>query len=74
MFDVKINITNPDENLKVGMVANVTFNANNENESVLVPSQCVFNKDSDSPYVYIINGDRLSKKSVTVSENQMIIS
>ncbi|WP_455793850.1 efflux RND transporter periplasmic adaptor subunit [Clostridium butyricum] len=70
MFDVKINITNPDENLKVGMVANVTFNANNENESVLVPSQCVFNKDSDSPYVYIINGDRLSKKSVTVSENQ----
>lgn len=69
MFDVKISIDKPDENLKVGMVANITLKNDKEDNSLLIPSKCVF-KDRDNSYVYVINGDVLSKKQVTISKNK----
>lgn len=69
MFDVKISIDKPDENLKVGMVANITLKNDKEDNSLLIPSKCVF-KDGDNSYVYVINGDVLSKKQVTISKNK----
>ena len=68
MFDVKISIDNADENLKVGMVSNVTLSDDTEDNSLLIPSKCVF-KDGDASYVYVTNGNKLSKRSVTVSKN-----
>lgn len=69
MFDVKINIKKPDKNLKVGMVANITLKSDKEDGALLIPSKCVF-KDGDNSYVYVTNGDVLSKKKVTISKNQ----
>lgn len=69
MFDVKISVNKHDQNLKVGMVANVTLKNDKEDNSLLIPSQCVF-KDGDDSYVYVINGDVLSKRKITVSKNK----
>ena len=69
MFDVKVNIDTPDDNLNVGMVTNVTLIKDTEDDSLLIPSQCVF-KDDDTSYVYIIDGDKLSKKTVEVSNSK----
>lgn len=69
MFDVKISVNKPDKNLKVGMVANITLQNDKEDGSLLIPSKCVF-KDGDNSYVYVINGDVLSKKKVTISNNK----
>ena len=69
MFDVKISIDKPDENLKVGMVANITLKNDKEDNALLITSKCVF-KDGDNSYVYVINGDVLSKKQVTISKNK----
>ena len=69
MFDVKINIDAPDDNLNVGMVTNVTLIKDEEDTPLLLPSQCVF-KEGDSSYVYIIDGDKLSKKTVEISNTK----
>ena len=73
MFDVKVAINNSDNNLKLGMVTNVTLVDSNENNALLVPKESVFEEDGTS-YVYVINGDKLAKHSVTVGEpkNQYI--
>lgn len=73
MFDVKVVINNSDNNLKLGMVTNVTLVDSNENNALLVPKESVFEEDGTS-YVYVINGDKLAKHSVTVGEpkNQYI--
>ena len=73
MFDVKVAINNSDNNLKLGMVTNVILVDSNENNALLVPKESVFEEDGTS-YVYVINGDKLAKHSVTVGEpkNQYI--
>lgn len=73
MFDVKINITNPDDKIKVGMVTNTALTTSNEDNTLLIPSESVLNEDGSS-YVYVINGDKLSKHTVTVGQpkNQYI--
>ena len=69
MFDVKISVNKPDKNLKVGMVANITLESDKEDTSLLIPSKCVF-KDGNDSYVYVTNGDVLSKNKVTISKKQ----
>ena len=73
MFDVKVSINNSDDNLKLGMVTNITLVNSNENNTLLIPRESVFEEDGTS-YVYVINGDKLAKHSVTVGEpkNQYI--
>ena len=65
MFEVKISISNPDDKIKVGMVSNITIQNDSKDSSLLVPSKCIF-KDGDKSYVYVINGDVLSKREITV--------
>lgn len=69
MFDVKVTIDAPDDNLNVGMVTNVTLINDKEDDTLLIPSQCVF-KEGDDSYVYTINGDKLSKKTIEVASNK----
>lgn len=73
MFDVQITINNPDDKLKTGMVTNVSLINQNENSNLLIPKESVFEEDGSS-YIYVVNGDRLSKHSVTLGNprNQYI--
>lgn len=73
MFDVKVNINSPDDKIKVGMVANITLANSNEDNTLLVPNESVLSEDGNS-YVYVINGDKLSKHTVTIgqSKNQYV--
>ena len=73
MFDVKVAINNSDDNLKLGMVTNVTLVDSNENNTFLIPQESVFEEDGTS-YVYVINGDTLSKHTVKVGnvKNQYV--
>lgn len=73
MFDVKINLNNSDDKIKVGMVANITLTNSNKDNTLLIPSESIIAEDGMS-YVYVINGDKLSKRSVTIgqSKNQYI--
>lgn len=72
-FEVKVTITNPDDKLRLGMVANAILVNPNEKEILSVPNNSVF-KDGGTSYVYIINGDKLSKHNVTVgrTKNQYV--
>lgn len=67
MFDVKIAVESSDENIKVGMVTDVTLAGDNENDTLLVPQESIF-KDGDNSYVYLIEGDKLSKHLVTLGQ------
>lgn len=73
MFDVKINITNPDNKIKIGMVTNISLVDSKSDNSLLVPNESVINEDGSS-YIYVINGDKLTKRAVTLGQakNQYI--
>ncbi|WP_238917925.1 efflux RND transporter periplasmic adaptor subunit [Clostridium sp. YIM B02555] len=73
MFDVKINITNPDDKIKIGMVTNISLVDSKSDNSLLVPNESVINEDGSS-YIYVINGDKLTKRVVTLGQakNQYI--
>ncbi|HEX9026267.1 MAG TPA: efflux RND transporter periplasmic adaptor subunit [Clostridium sp.] len=73
MFDVQVGVNNSDDNLKLGMVTNVTLVNSNEDNTLLVPKESVFEEDGTS-YVYVVNGDILAKHTVTVgtSKNQYV--
>ena len=73
MFDVKVAINGSDDNLQLGMVTNVTLVNPNEDNTLLVPKESVFEEDGTS-YVYVINSNLLAKHTVTVgaSKNQYI--
>lgn len=73
MFDVKINITNPDDKIKIGMVTNISLVDSKSDNSLLVPNESVINEDGSS-YIYVINGDKLTKRAVTLGQakNQYI--
>jgi multidrug efflux pump subunit AcrA (membrane-fusion protein) len=57
----------------MGMVTNVTLINLNENNNLLIPSESVFEENGTS-YIYAINGNTLSKRTVTVgqSKNQYV--
>ncbi len=73
MFDVQVDVNNSDNNLKLGMVTNITLANSNEDHTLLVPKESVFEEDGTS-YVYVVNGDILAKHAVTVgaSKNQYV--
>jgi len=73
MFDVQVDINASDDNLKLGMVTNVTLVNSNEDNTLLVPKESVFEEDGTS-YVYVVNSDILAKHTVTVgsSKNQYV--
>ncbi|AWK49873.1 efflux RND transporter periplasmic adaptor subunit [Clostridium beijerinckii] len=73
MFDVQVDINGSDDNLKLGMVTNVTLVNSNEDDTLLVPKESVFEEDGTS-YVYVLNSNILAKHTVTVgaSKNQYV--
>lgn len=73
MFDVQVAVNNLDDNLKLGMVTNVTLVNSNENNTLLIPKESVFEEDGTS-YVYVINSNLLAKHTVAVgtSKNQYV--
>jgi len=73
MFDVQVDVNASDDNLKLGMVTNITLVNSNEDNTLLVPKESVFEKDGTS-YIYVVNGDILAKHAVTVgaSKNQYV--
>lgn len=69
MFDVKVDVNTPDDSLKLGMVADVSLINPNEDNTLLVPTESVFQEDNTS-YVYVINGNKLTKHTVTVGQTK----
>jgi len=73
MFDVTVAVTTSDDNLKLGMVANITLVNPDQDNILLVPKESVFEEDNTS-YIYVINGDKLTRHTVTVGnpKNQYV--
>lgn len=72
-YDVQVTVTNSDDKLKLGMVTNVNLINSNKDNTILIPKESIISEDGTS-YVYVINGDKLSKHTVTVGQpkNQYI--
>ena len=73
MYDVQVTVTNADDKLKLGMATDVKLLKSDSDNTLLVPSESVINEDGNS-YVYILAGDKLSKRSVKLGQpkNQYI--
>lgn len=67
MFNIKISIESPDENIKIGMITNVNLVDSDEDKSLLVPKDCIIEED-DSQYLYVIDGNKLSKREIIVGQ------
>lgn len=69
MFNVKISIESPNENIKIGMITDVNLVDNNESNYLLVPKECVIEEDG-SQYLYVIDGNKLSKREITIGQTK----
>ncbi|MGI4022903.1 MAG: efflux RND transporter periplasmic adaptor subunit [Janthinobacterium lividum] len=64
-YNVKVNLNNPDKQLKPGMLCKVTFKANNRvsssdtsmKQQIIVPAQAVQVDEQGKSFVYILNED-----------------
>ena len=65
-FNVKVQITNADAQVKPGMSANVTIITNKVDNALLVPSTSIFTDANGGQYVNLVQNGGTSKVPVTV--------
>jgi HlyD family secretion protein len=65
-FDVTVELTNADTNVKAGMAANVTIVTNKVENALLVPSTAIFTDNNGQQYVYLVQNGTLTTVAVTV--------
>jgi RND family efflux transporter MFP subunit len=65
-FNITIQITNADAQVKPGMSANVTVITNKVANAILVPNTSVFTDTNGGQYVYLVQNGSTSKVPVTV--------
>ncbi len=77
MYTVHINIPNENDDLKVGMFAEITLVTAQLTDVITIPSDAIM-QDNDEKYVYVQNGDIAEKRVITEGlsddENTQIIS
>jgi HlyD family secretion protein len=65
-FNVKVQITNADAQVKPGMSANVTIITNKVDNALLVPSTSIFTDANGGQYVNLVQNGGTTKVPVTV--------
>jgi HlyD family secretion protein len=65
-FNVNVQITNADAQVKPGMSANVTIITNKVENALLIPSTSIFTDANGGQYVYLVQNGGTSKVPVTV--------
>jgi HlyD family secretion protein len=65
-FNVRVQITNADAQVKPGMSANVTITTNKVDNALLVPSTSIFTDANGGQYVNLVQNGGTSKVPVTV--------
>jgi len=68
-FPVEIKASNPEGNLKPGMVARMEIETQIFSDIVLIPQASLF-YDSDQSYVFVVNGDIVHKKVVSLGNRE----
>jgi membrane fusion protein, multidrug efflux system len=74
-FPVKINIKNPDHNIKSGMLCSVTFMNKFIRDAIIIPQDSIL--EGANKTVFIIEGNQAIKKSISVlseENNQVAVS
>jgi len=66
LYQINISIDNPDGVLKDGMFADVTLTLSDAADALVVPTDSIFEDESEKKYVYIVKGDTAVKTEVTV--------
>jgi HlyD family secretion protein len=72
-FDVTVELTNADENVKPGMTAAVNIIVNQINDALLVPNRAV-RLVNGQRVVYILTNDQLKKVNVTLGASSDTVS
>jgi len=65
-FNVTVQITNADAQVKPGMSANVTVTTNKVDNALLVPTTSIFTDTNGGQYVYLVQNGATTKVPVTV--------
>jgi HlyD family secretion protein len=65
-FNVTVELTDADSQIKPGMAANVSIVTNQVENALLVPSTAIFTDSNNQPYVYIIQNGTPTVLNVTV--------
>ncbi len=64
MYTVRVTIPNENGKLKVGMMADITLTTDTAVSAVAIPSEALLEDDQGVQYVYVVQGDKASKKEV----------
>ncbi|WP_158211561.1 efflux RND transporter periplasmic adaptor subunit [Alkalihalobacterium alkalinitrilicum] len=65
-YPVEITLTNPDDHLRMGMLAEVIIQPSISNEQILVPVNAV-SHENDERFVYVTSdGERVEKRLITI--------
>jgi RND family efflux transporter MFP subunit len=69
-YEARIRVANPGQELKPGMVCDVSMRQNVEKELVMIPYQCISKDLANAPYVFLVNpGDkRVTRKNITTGQ------
>jgi HlyD family secretion protein len=65
-FNVNVQITNADAQVKPGMSANVTIITNKVDNALLVPNTSIFTDTNGGQYVYLVQNGTTTKAPVTI--------
>lgn len=65
-YEVKITVRNPNQEIKPGMVCDVSLNTATDKEMVLVPYSAVSKDNEGNSFVYLVGSDNKSVKKQTV--------
>ena len=73
MYTVKISVPDTDSKIKVGMIADVVITTDTATDVLTIPQSSILT-DNDETFVYIAEGDKAVKKTVTTgtTSNEMI--
>jgi RND family efflux transporter MFP subunit len=62
---VDVRLDSPDENMIIGLEADVTIITNDEKENITIPSSALYS-DDEGDYCYVISNSRLEKRYLSV--------
>jgi hypothetical protein len=65
IIEARVSITNPDENIRIGVPARITVNTNEAEAVLLIPIEAV-NASRDRDYVYIIEDGIIQERTIEI--------
>lgn len=65
MYTVRIKVDNKDENLKIGMMADVVLHTQTSENALIIPNDAIM-QDDDGYYVYVVNKNIAEKRVIKI--------